>query len=222
MKILNLYACLGGNRYKWDDVAKEAGIEIEVTAVEWDEELAKLYQERFPNDTVIVADAHQYLLENFKKFDFIWSSPPCPSHSRARYWSSSNYDTTTEAIYPDMKLYEEILFLQHYYRTGKYVIENVIPYYEPLIPAKKRGRHLYWTNFNLPSDLADRRFAISQTKNELKELEKFHEINVSTYKGKQSLVKIARNLVDYEAGRTIFETALNIQKNKNTQQISIF
>jgi DNA (cytosine-5)-methyltransferase 1 len=222
MKILNLYACLGGNRYKWDSVAKEAGIEIEVTAVEWDEELAKLYQERFPNDTVIVADAHQYLLENFKKFDFIWSSPPCPSHSRARYWSSSNYDTTTEAIYPDMKLYEEILFLQHYYRTGKYVIENVIPYYEPLIPAKKRGRHLYWTNFNLPSDLADRRFAISQTKNELKELEKFHEIDVSTYKGKQSLVKIARNLVDYEAGRTIFETALNIQKNKNTQQISIF
>jgi len=26
MKILNLYACLGGNRYKWDEVAKEAGI----------------------------------------------------------------------------------------------------------------------------------------------------------------------------------------------------
>ena len=61
-KILNLYACLGGNRYKWNDVAKEAGIEIEVTAVEWDEELARLYQERFPNDKVIVADAHQYLL----------------------------------------------------------------------------------------------------------------------------------------------------------------
>ena len=52
-----------------------------------------------------------------------------------------------------MKLYQEILFLQHYYRTGKYVVENVIPYYEPLIPAKKRGRHLYWTNFNLPNDL---------------------------------------------------------------------
>ena len=66
-KILNLYACLGGNRYKWDEVADN----LEITAVEWDEELAKLYQERFPNDTVIVADAHQYLLDNFKKFDFI-------------------------------------------------------------------------------------------------------------------------------------------------------
>jgi DNA (cytosine-5)-methyltransferase 1 len=221
MKILNLYACLGGNRYKWDEVAKEAGIEIEVTAVEWDEELARLYQERFPNDKVVIADAHQYLLEHFKEFDFIWSSPPCPSHSRARYWSSSNYETTTQPVYPDMKLYEEILFLQHYYRTGKFVVENVIPYYEPLIPAKKRGRHLYWTNFNLPSDLKDRRFAISQTKNELKELCKFHEINVSSYKGNQSLVKIGRNLVDYEAGRTIFETVLNISKKNNEQQLSL-
>ena len=85
-KVLNLYACLGGNRYKWDKVANQAGIDLEVTAVEWDEELAKLYQERFPNDIVIVGDAHQYLLDHYKEFDFIWSSPPCPTHSRARYW----------------------------------------------------------------------------------------------------------------------------------------
>jgi len=214
LKVLNLYACLGGNRYKWNQVA-----DIEVTAVEWDEELARLYQERFPNDKVIVADAHQYLLDHYKEFDFIWSSPPCPSHSRARYWNSSNYDTTTEPIYPDLKLYEEILFLQHYYKTGKYVVENVIPYYEPLINSQKRGRHLYWTNFKLPNDLKDRRFAISQTKDELKELCKFHEIDISTYKGDQSLVKIGRNLVDYEAGKTIFETALGIiQSNKNIMQ----
>ena len=49
MKILNLYACLGGNRYKWDEVAED----LEITAIELDEELAKLYQERFPNDKVI-------------------------------------------------------------------------------------------------------------------------------------------------------------------------
>ena len=221
-KVLNLYACLGGNRYKWDEVAKEANIEMEVTAVELDSELARLYQERFPNDIVIIEDAHQYLLNHYKEFDFIWSSPPCPSHSRARFWNSSNYETTTEAVYPDMKLYQEILFLQHYYRTGQYVVENVIPYYEPLIGAKKRGRHLYWTNFNLPSDLKDRRFAISQTKNELKELCKFHEIDISTYSGNQSLVKIGRNLVDFEAGKTIFETALGIIKDNNKNQIKLF
>ena len=217
MKILNLYACLGGNRYKWNEVKSD----IEVTAVELDPEAARLYQERFPNDTVIVADAHQYLLEHYKEFDFIWSSPPCPSHSRARYWNSSNYDTTTEAVYPDMKLYEEILFLQHYFRTGKYVVENVIPYYEPLINASKRGRHLYWTNFTLPSDLKDRRFAISQTKNELNELCKFHDYDFNKYKGEQSIIKMARNLVDFEAGKTIFETALGIINKSKTTQLQL-
>ena len=217
MKILNLYACLGGNRYKWDEVTK-----VEVTAVELDPEAARLYKERFPNDTVIVADAHQYLLDHFKEFDFIWSSPPCPSHSRARYWNASNYETTTEAIYPDMKLYQEILFLQHYYKTGKFVVENVIPYYEPLIPAKKRGRHLYWTNFNLPSDLNDRRVQIGAGKNELNKLCEFHKIDISSYKGKQSMIKMARNLVDYEAGKTILETAIGIIKNQNINQIQLF
>jgi DNA (cytosine-5)-methyltransferase 1 len=220
-KVLNLYACLGGNRYKWDSVAQEAGIEIEVTAVEWDEELARLYQERFPNDIVIVADAHQFLLDHYKEFDFIWSSPPCPSHSRARYWNSSNYETTTEAVYPDMMLYQEILFLQHYYK-GKWVVENVIPYYEPLIPALKRGRHLYWCNFPLPGDLKDRRFAISSAKQEFKGLCEFHNYDFSKYKGEQNKTKIARNLVDYEAGRTIFETALGIIRKSNTKQTSIF
>ena len=217
MKILNLYACLGGNRYKWDEVA-----DIEITAVELDPEAARLYKERFPKDEVIVADAHQYLLDHYKEFDFIWSSPPCPSHSRARYWSSSNYDTTTEAIYPDLKLYEEILFLQHYYKTGKFVVENVIPYYEPLIPAQKRGRHLYWTNFILPNDLKDRRFAICSAKQELKGLCEFHNYDFNQYNGKQSVLKMARNLVDYEAGKTILETALNIVRKSDTKQTSIF
>jgi DNA (cytosine-5)-methyltransferase 1 len=222
MKVLNLYACLGGNRYKWDEVAKDAGIEIEVTAVELDPEAARLYQDRFPNDKVIVADAHQYLLDNYKEFDFIWSSPPCPTHSRARYWNSSNYETTTQAVYPDLKLYEEILFLQHYYKHGKFVVENVIPYYEPLILSQKRGRHLYWTNFNLPNECNDRGFKISQEKNELDSLCKFHDYDFKQYKGEQSVVKMARNLVDYEAGRTIFETALGIIKKKDEKQISIF
>jgi DNA (cytosine-5)-methyltransferase 1 len=221
MKILNLYACLGGNRYKWDEVAKEAGIEIEVTAVELDEVAARLYQERFPNDIVIVADAHQYLLEHFKEFDLIWSSPPCPTHSRVRM-SQKNRDTF-ENKYPDMKLYEEILLLKHQY-NGKYVVENVIPYYEPLIPAQKRGRHLYWSNFILPSELGERKLdgTLTSMKDELNTLCKFHDYDFRKYKGEQSVTKMARNLVDYEAGKTILETALNIVKKSNINQISIF
>jgi len=222
LKILNLYACLGGNRYKWDEVAEQADIEIEVTAVELDPEAARLYQERFPKDKVIVADAHQYLLDHYKEFDFIWSSPPCPTHSRIRYNQSKGRDDNIYLpMYPDMKLYQEIIFLQSYFK-GKYVVENVIPYYEPLIPAKKRGRHLYWTNFNLPSDLSNRKAQVGTGKNEVQKLCAFHEIDLSDYKGNQRKDKIARNLVDYEAGRTILETALGIIKASDQKQISLF
>lgn len=219
-KVLNLYACLGGNRYKWDEVAKEANIEIEVTAVELDPELAKLYKERFPNDIVLVEDAHEYLLKNYMEFHFIWTSPPCPTHSRARYWVSSSEKTNLNPKYPDMKLYQEILFLQHFYK-GQYCVENVIPYYEPLIQAKKRGRHLYWTNFNLPAEISERSFRITQEKSEVKNLCKFHDFDFYKYKGEQALNKIARNLVDYEAGKTIFEVALGVYKKKNENQIEI-
>lgn len=210
-KVLNLYACLGGNRYKWNEVA-----DIEVTAVELDPEAARLYQERFSNDKVIVADAHQYLLDHYKEFDFIWSSPPCPSHSRARFARKN----TTTPIYPDLKLYEEILFLENYF-DGKYCVENVIPYYEPLIPAKKRGRHLYWTNFNLPNDLKERKSSIMESKYEVNQWCIFHDYDFRQYKGSQSVQKMARNLVDYEAGKTIFQTALGIIKKSNTTQLEL-
>lgn len=217
MKILNLYACLGGNRYKWDEVAKEAGIKIEVTAIELDEELARLYKERFPNDNVIIADAHQYLLDHFKDFDFIWSSPPCPTHSRARFARRE----TTKTVYPDMKLYQEIIFLDKYF-NGKYLIENVIPFYTPLIPAKKRGRHLYWSNFNLPSNLNERKSSIMEGKDEVTQWSLFHNFDFRTYKGTQRVDKVARNLVDYEAGKTILETVFGIERQKNINQTKLF
>jgi DNA (cytosine-5)-methyltransferase 1 len=214
MKILNLYACLGGNRYKWDEVT-----DVEVTAVEYDPELAKLYQERFPNDTVIVADAHQYLLDHFKEFDFIWASPPCPTHSRVRV-SQKNRDSFVHK-YPDMKLYEEIIFLQNFFK-GKFCIENVIPYYDPLIPAQKRGRHLYWTNFDLPSDLGERKkFKNMIETGDIKQLSEFHDYDFKKYKGKQRKNKIARNLVDYEVGKNILKVAIG-QELENNKQTKLF
>jgi len=213
MKILNLYACLGGNRYKWGD-------EHEITAVELDPELARMYQERFPKDTVIISDAHQYLLDHYKEFDFIWSSPPCPTHSRARFWGYGA--NGKNPIFPDMKLYQEIIFLQHHFK-GKYVIENVTPYYEPLIIAKKRDRHLYWTNFNLPNNLNNRHFeGLCQTKNEVKKLSDFHEIDLNQYKGTQRIDKIGRNMVDYEAGKIILDTAQGIIRQENPNQTQLF
>lgn len=211
-KILNLYACLGGNRYKWDEVADN----LEITAVELDPEAARLYKERFPKDEVIVADAHQYLLDHYKEFDFIWSSPPCPTHSRINI---SQYTRESwKPHYPDMKLYEEIIFLQHFYK-GKFVVENVICYYEPLIQPQQRGRHFYWSNFCIPNyKCNDAKIRDWQ----LPELEKHHQIDLSEYKGEQNKRKMARNLVHFEAGKTILETALNIYKKTNINQTSIF
>ena len=213
MKILNLYACLGGNRYKWGD-------NHDITAVEWDEELARLYKERFPNDKVIVADAHQYLLEHYKEFDFIWSSPPCPSHSRINIsqYTRDNW----KPRYPDMALYQEVIFLDNYYK-GQYVIENVIPFYEPLIPAKKRGRHLYWCNFRLPNVLSKRKNPdLSRTKNLIDAMSEFHDYDFRKYKGKQRMNKIARNLVDYEAGKTILDTAMGIMTKQDAKQTELW
>jgi len=138
IRILNLYAGIGGNRKLWSG-------DIEVTAVENVPEIAKIYQDFFPQDKVIVANAHQYLLEHYKEFDFIWSSPPCPSHSKIRRFTSVERGQS-KPIFPDMKLYEEIIFLQSYYE-GKWVVENVQSYYEPLIKPKLVQRHYFWSNF---------------------------------------------------------------------------
>ena len=214
MKILNLYACLGGNRYKWGD-------EHEITAIELDSELARMYKERFPKDNVIIADAHQYLLDHYKEFDFVWTSPPCPSHSRIRFGQVKGRDNDNyKAVYPSMILYEEILLLENYFE-GKFVVENVIPYYEPLIAAQKRGRHLYWTNFTLPNTLSYREVSVGSGKDELNKLCAFHEIDLSSYKGEQSKTKIARNLVDFEAGKTILDIAMGIIRNLNSKQTQL-
>lgn len=219
MKILNLYACLGGNRYKWGD-------EHEITAVEWDSELARLYQERFPNDKVIVDDAHKYLLDHYKEYDFIWSSPPCPTHSRLNFsfkGKRQKGDGSFKLKYPDMSLYQQIIFLDNFF-DGKYVVENVIPYYEPLIPAKKRGRHLYWTNFNLPNNLSRVKNPdfTRLNKDHLKVMSKYHDYDFSKYKGKQPRKKIANNLVYYEDGKIILDTVLGIRHKNDITQVELF
>lgn len=141
MKILNLYCGIGGNRKKW-------GEEHEITAVELDENIATVYQTHFPNDKVIIGDAHEYLKAHFKEFDFIWTSPPCQTHSSFRQNIGVRF-RGVEPVYPDMKLYQEILFLQYNF-CGMWVVENVKPYYKPLIdPNVILDRHFFWSNFEI-------------------------------------------------------------------------
>jgi DNA (cytosine-5)-methyltransferase 1 len=213
VRVLNLYAGIGGNRKHWENV--------EVTAIEYNEEIANVYKQLHPNDNVIVTDAHDYLAKHWREFDFIWSSPPCPSHSRAAFGARKSESSNHKPVFPDLKLYEEIIFLKHYF-NGKYVVENVIPFYTPLIPAQKRGRHLYWTNFILPNDLGERKSISMESKNEVDQWCMFHDYDFRQYKGEQRVDKIARNLVDYEAGLTIFNIAKGIEKQNNINQTNLF
>ena len=139
MKILNLYAGIGGNRKLWGD-------EHEVTAVENNKVIAKAYQVFFPKDKVIVGDAHQFLLDHYQEFDFIWSSPPCQSHSIIR--KNTLPRGNIKPVYPEMNLYQEIIFLK-YHVAKPWVVENVRGYYDPLIKPQKIGRHYFWSNFNI-------------------------------------------------------------------------
>nr|WP_314865241.1 DNA cytosine methyltransferase [uncultured Flavobacterium sp.] len=214
MKILNLYAGIGGNRKLW-------GEEHDITAVEFNEEIAMIYKDLFPNDNVIIADAHQYLLDHYMEFDFIWSSPPCPTHSRMRYTCTKQDQKTREKLevkYVDMKLYQEIILLDKYFE-GKYVVENVIPYYTPLIPAKKLGRHLFWSNFNIGSFEKKTK---SIRGNSMSVLQDQRGFDLSKYKIKHRKDTILLNCVDSELALYILECALNIIPKNDLTQIQLF
>lgn len=186
MKILNLYAGIGGNRKLWDD-------EHEVTAIESEPYIAEAYKDLFLNDIVIIADAHQYLLDHYKEFDIIWSSPPCPTHSRMR----TALVTKSLPVYPDMKLYEEIIFLDKFFK-GNWVVENVIPYYTPLIePKVELDRHYFWSNKWLGrAEFSKRNYNVTRATNE--QLAAQHSIVLPP--GTKNQRKLLRNAVQPEIG----------------------
>ena len=207
LKVLNLYAGLGGNRKLWKDA--------DVTAVESNPVIAGIYGRYHPDDTVITGDAHKYLLDHYKEFDFIWSSPPCPSHSRIRYrfcvrnTSKLGY-RRSRALYPDMRLYEEIIFLQ--YHCGErndngiwWLVENVRPYYEPLIAASTTlGRHLAWCNFECPKiDLRTGKPITAMTNAEMTKAFGFDVSKADLKSGEKT--KALRNCVIPELGRHVME-----------------
>ncbi|MBN1181579.1 MAG: DNA cytosine methyltransferase [Bacteroidales bacterium] len=199
MKILNLYAGLGGNRKLWKGHS--------VTAIEWNPEIASFYAKQFPDDIVIVEDAHQFLLEHVNEYDFIWSSIECPSHSRARYWASKG--GRYKPVYPDMKLYEEIIFLQHFCK-GKWVVENTKPYYKPLItPTVIIERHCLWSNFSIPRIKVSKNKVFDGTSSVWQEETGFDlsEFNFGVRKD-----KLFRNCVNPVIGLHVLNCALSSNK----------
>ena len=193
IKILNLYAGIGGNRKLWSG-------DIKVTAIEIDPLIANVYKTFFPDDEVIVADAHQYLLEHFKEYDFIWSSPPCPTHSDIRRVRAEMGDLPI--VYPDLKLYEEIILLTQFY-SGKFVVENVIGYYKPLVEPQQLNRHYFWANFKIAQKRV--KGVVIQHFN-IPDFEKELGFDLSTFKGLDKRL-VLRNCVNPRLGLHIFDCA---------------
>lgn len=213
IKVLNLYAGIGGNRKLWEGV--------DVTAVEHNENIAKIYKDYFPSDTVIVADAHEYLVENYANFDFIWSSPPCPTHTRMalNFADAKAADKRIIPRYPDMKLYQEIIFLDNFFK-GKYCVENVIPYYEPLIrPKVQLERHLFWANFRIPKHTFDSEKSdiVNMTGKSTN-----YGFNISDRKINHRKDQILRNLVNPQIGLYVLDQANNVLRQCKSIQASLF
>ena len=206
--VLNLYAGIGGNRKRWADV--------EVTAVEIDEKTADIYADHFPEDEVVVADAHEYLREHFREFEFIWASPPCPTHSQIRYIDAGE-NRQNDAVYPDMTLYEEVLFLQGYYE-GDYVVENVNGWYEPLVEPQERQRHYFWSNFHIPPIDLPKSNIYEGTVNEWEDKLGFDLSDYDLRHNKRR--KALRNCVHPELGEHIFNAATTDRQTTLTDAVT--
>lgn len=139
IKILNLFAGIGGNRFYWDDFPG-----LEITAIDNNPEVAHEYSILFPQDELLITGAWDYVEKNYKKYDIIWASPPCQTHS---FLSRANSQAKHKRL-PDFRLYSLIIFLQEYFK-GSYIIENVRSYYKPLIKPQHIGRHYFWSNLLL-------------------------------------------------------------------------
>ncbi len=210
MRVLNLYSGIGGNRKLWEDV--------EVTAVEYNPEIAQVYKSFFPNDEVIVGDAHEYLEKNWRNFDFIWSSPPCQSHSKVRFLASKS--GSYDAIMPNMSLWSEIIFLKEFTNNTniKFCIENVEPYYEPLVkPNHKIGRHLFWSNFNL--SMVNIKDGLSHNE---RGSSKSGFFDLGEFKLEHRKDQIIRNCVDPQIGLEILNRAKGIKSANDRKQTELF
>lgn len=199
MKILNLDAGLGGNRTLW-------GNSHQITAVELIREIARIYKMRFPNDRVVIGDATRFLLEHFPEYDFIWVSPVCKTHCKLMRFRiqrkfEKGYKERLEL--PDItSLYGTIFFLKHHFK-GYWVVENVVPYYKPLIPPTVQlGRHLIWSNFEIPK----KEFKEKEYTNDMEYTAQVKQIDRKLLKGlrirKDGLL---RDMVNPQIGKYIFE-----------------
>lgn len=188
-----------------------------------------IYERLYPHDRVHETDAHLYLMNHLKEYDFVWSSPPCQSHSRML--KATRHDSQ-RTRYPDMSLYAEIIYLQHNHK-GKWVVENVDPYYGAMRPdgvfMQRIGRHIFWSNFQIYADdvpvpegfayIAD----LAGKQQMMDWLGIHYEENIY-YESNHCPVQILRNAVHPKMGLQVLQSALDAGAGyvDSSEQIGLF
>ena len=126
-----------------------------------------------------------------------------------------------EPIFPDMTLWQEIIFLQAFCSDKQFfVIENVKPYYEPLIKETvELERHLFWSNFRIGKFEIDK---VNRRHNSIKSTDQLYGYDLSKYDIEHGKVKILRNMVNPNVGLYVFEQMQGIVTRKNVKQLQLF
>ncbi len=108
-----------------------------------------------------------------------------------------------------MKLYEEIIFLKHWFK-GKWVVENVVSYYDPLIPPILSNNHYFWSNFLFPA-LPNEVRGIKRKNGEDFKREELLGIDLSGYKFSTKRVRrmVVNNCCEPQIGKDILYYAIN-------------
>lgn len=204
MRILNCHSGIGGNRKEWGNCHQ-------ITAVDYNNGVAEVYQNLYPDDKMIIGDVYEHLENNYLDYDFIWLSPRCVTHGQYRH-NVGVLAKGYKPLIPDMTgLYGAIVFLQTYAKC-KWVVENTIPYYEPLIPpTKKIQRHLFWSNFEIGNiEVPATRL---RTKNKIADLEEYHGVSLDGCKIKNKR-QVLRNCTNSAIGKHILDCAIKGMVNE--------
>ncbi|MHA1318142.1 MAG: DNA cytosine methyltransferase [Candidatus Heimdallarchaeaceae archaeon] len=209
IKILDLFAGIGGTARGIQKYLIENGIDFEYVAVDNDQEVLAAHKKLCPESTVVRADAYSY---DVTGFNFIWASPPCQTHSMCNmYYNRKN---------PDMRLWDLIRKLQQ--QKISFIVENVKPYYSPPIkPVIKIDRHLFWSNLALVPFSVSTRFK-AFNKMSIRDWEEYHNIPskvtehiLDRMKRRQVLRNVCHSSISYNILKQFFHPKQKILEVQN-------